>query len=180
MDLLIDRAWGWARAGNEVEVVTGNNDADAAYLLLWAERQAPESVPHLRRKLAQWGGNSSGVNVANIDNLGNVHPDTMWWHYNLGNVKERAFSEIWTDLSDPIMAGLKRRPRRIGGRCGGCAFFDICGGNTRVRAMRITGDPWAEDPGCYLSDAEIGLAAPDDRIAVTPFRGARHAAQPAI
>jgi heme d1 biosynthesis radical SAM protein NirJ len=179
MDLVIDRAWAWARAGSEMEVVTGNNDADAAYLLLWTERHAPERVQHLRRKLVQWGGNSSGVNIANIDNLGNVHPDTMWWHYNLGNVKERTFSDIWTDLSDPIMAGLKLKPRRIGGRCGACAFFDICGGNTRVRAMRVTGDPWAEDPGCYLTGSEIGLAAPGDRVTVTPFRGARHEALPA-
>ena len=41
----------------------------------------------MRAKLAQWGGNSSGVNIANIDNLGNVHPDTFWWHYSLGNVR---------------------------------------------------------------------------------------------
>jgi len=179
MDLTIDRASAWTRAGSEIEVVTGNNDADAVYLLHWAAREAPAGVAHLRARLAQWGGNSSGVNIANIDNLGNVHPDTMWWHYELGSVKERPFSEIWCDLSDPIMAGLKRRPRRIGGRCGQCAFFDVCGGNTRVRAMRITGDPWAEDPGCYLDDAEIGVATTTKRITVTPFRGARHAAQPA-
>jgi MoaA/NifB/PqqE/SkfB family radical SAM enzyme len=36
------------------------------------------------------------VNVANIDNLGNVHPDTMWWHHTLGNVRERSFGDIWT------------------------------------------------------------------------------------
>ncbi|MCC6777767.1 MAG: heme d1 biosynthesis radical SAM protein NirJ [Hyphomicrobiales bacterium] len=180
MDLVVARAWDWARAGTEMEVVTGNNDADAVYLLHWAQRVAPDRVAHLRAKLAQWGGNSSGVNIANIDNLGNVHPDTMWWHYTLGNVRERPFGEIWSDVSDPIMAGLKQRPRRIGGRCGACAFFDVCGGNTRVRAMRVAGDPWAEDPGCYLSDAEIGLAAPADRLTVAPFRGARHEAQLAI
>jgi heme d1 biosynthesis radical SAM protein NirJ len=176
MNLVIARAWDWVRAGRDIEIVTGNNDADAVYLLHWAEREAPHAVAHLRAKLAQWGGNSSGVNVANIDNLGNVHPDTMWWHYTLGNVKTRRFSDIWTDLSDPVMAGLKRSPRRIGGRCATCSFFDICGGNTRVRALRITGDPWAEDPGCYLSDAEIGAPTPAERIAVTPFRGARHEA----
>jgi len=176
MDLVIDRSWGWVQVGREIDMVTGNNDADAVYLLQWAQRQAPDRVAHLRAKLAQWGGNSSGVNIANIDNLGNVHPDTMWWHYTLGNVKQRPFSAIWTDLSDPIMAGLKRKPRRIGGRCGVCAHFDLCGGNTRVRAMRITGDPWAEDPGCYLTDAEIGLTQPGERVTVTPFRGARHEA----
>jgi len=176
MDLVIDRSWQWVRAGRDIDMVTGNNDADAPYLLQWAQRQAPQSVAHLRAKLAQWGGNSSGVNIANIDNLGNVHPDTMWWHYTLGNVKERPFSAIWTDLSDPIMAGLKRKPRRIGGRCSACVHFDLCGGNTRVRAMRVTGDPWAEDPGCYLTDAEIGLRQPAERVTVTPFRGARHEA----
>ena len=30
-------------------------------------------------------------------------------------------------------------------------------GNTRVRAQQLTGNPWSEDPGCYLSDEEIGL-----------------------
>jgi heme d1 biosynthesis radical SAM protein NirJ len=177
MDLVIARAWAWTRAGRDVEVVTGNNDADGPYLLRWAERTRPEGVDHLRALLTRWGGNSSGVNIANIDNLGNVHPDTMWWHYTLGNVRDRPFSKIWNDVSDPIMAGLKRRPRAIGGRCAACAYFDICGGNTRVRALRITGDPWAEDPGCYLSDAEIGLAEHTARVTVTPYRGLRHEAR---
>lgn len=177
MDTLIARAWAWAKEGQDIEVVTGNNDADAIYLLHWAERAMPERVAHLRAKLVQWGGNSSGVNVANIDNLGDVHPDTMWWHYKLGNVRERPFSQIWTDLSDPIMAGLKAHPRQIGGRCGLCNYFDICGGNTRVRALRITGDAWAEDPGCYLSDGEIGLSAPVSRVTVIPYRGIRHEAR---
>jgi heme d1 biosynthesis radical SAM protein NirJ len=174
MDLLIDRAWGWTRKASDIEVVTGNNDADAVYLLLWAAHHAPAAVPHLRTILAQWGGNSSGVNIANIDNLGNVHPDTMWWHHSLGNVKQRPFGEIWTDLSDPIMAGLKRRPRAIGGRCASCAYFDVCGGNTRVRALRASGNPWAEDPGCYLTDAEIGVESSGERLTVAPFRGVRH------
>lgn len=109
------------------------------------------------------GGNSSGVNVANIDNLGNVHPDTMWWHYSLGNVRQRPFSEIWMDLSDPLLAGLKRFPRQVGGRCGECVHFDICNGNTRVRAQQLTGDAWAEDPGCYLEDSEVGVAMDAER-----------------
>lgn len=176
MNMVIDRAWRWVQAGSEMEIVTGNNDADAVYLLRWAERTMPHAAEGLRAKLVRWGGNSSGVNVANIDNLGNVHPDTMWWHYGIGNVKARPFSAIWSDLSDPIMAGLKRKPRVVGGRCGACAYFDICNGNTRVRALRITGDPWAEDPGCYLSDEEIGLAAPVERVKTSIYRGAGHEA----
>ena len=178
MDVLFERAWTAVQKGENKEYVTGNNDADGVYLLKWVAERFPEKVAHIRGKLAEWGGNSSGVNIANIDNLGNVHPDTMWWHYNLGNVKQRAFSEIWTDTSDPIMAGLKRRPRAIEGRCGQCQFFDVCGGNTRVRAMQLTGNPWAEDPSCYMTDAEIGVAAGRDRLEVTPFRGkVAHAAE---
>ena len=62
-------------------------------------------------------------------------------------MRDRPFSEIWPDVSDPIMAGLKAVPRTIGGRCAACIHFDICGGNTRVRALQLTGNAWAEDPG---------------------------------
>ncbi|MBK7136792.1 MAG: heme d1 biosynthesis radical SAM protein NirJ [Rhodocyclales bacterium] len=157
MDLLFDTCWEYQQRGLNKEFTTGNNDADGVYFLHWVEKRFPDKAAHVRAKLVQWGGNSSGVNVANIDNLGNVHPDTMWWHHTLGNVRERPFPEIWTDVSDPIMAGLKAKPRKVGGRCGVCAHFDICDGNTRVRAQQLTGDPWAEDPGCYLTDEEIGL-----------------------
>jgi len=156
MDVLFARCWDQARHGLERDYVTGNNDADGVYFLQWARRHVPGlDETHLRAKLAEWGGNSSGVNVANIDNLGNVHPDTMWWDCTLGNVRSRPFSAIWTDTRHPVMAGLKARPRAIKGRCGRCAHFDICGGNTRVRAMKVSGDPWAEDPACYLDDEEI-------------------------
>jgi len=158
MDLLFDTCWAYQQRGLEKEFTTGNNDADGVYFLHWVAKRFPDKAAHIRAKLAQWGGNSSGVNVANIDNLGNVHPDTMWWHHTLGNVRERPFSAIWLDTSDPIMAGLKAKPRKVGGRCGACAHFDICDGNTRVRAQQLTGDPWAEDPGCYLTDEEIGIS----------------------
>jgi radical SAM protein with 4Fe4S-binding SPASM domain len=155
MDLLFDTCWSHQQRGLEREFTTGNNDADGVYLLHWVRRRFPEQLAHVRAKLEQWGGNASGVNVANIDNLGNVHPDTMWWHYTLGNVRERPFSAIWPDVSDPLMAGLKQYPRPVGGRCASCAHLAICNGNTRVRAQQLTGDAWAEDPGCYLTDEEI-------------------------
>ncbi len=175
MDLLFERTLHGIRNGAAREIVTGNNDADGVYLLQWIKRHFPDHATHLREKLVQWGGNASGVNVANIDNVGDVHPDTMWWHYGLSNVKDRPFSEIWQDTSDPLMAGLKARPRKLKGRCGQCNEFDICGGNTRVRADQITGDPWAEDPACYLTDDEIGLGGQvqGDRVTLTPFSASR-------
>ncbi|MFB9151223.1 heme d1 biosynthesis radical SAM protein NirJ [Roseovarius ramblicola] len=174
LDMLIERAWSAASEGAPLDLVTGNNDADAVYLLRWAEaRFAPDRVAHLRDHLEAWGGNSSGLGVANIDTLGRVHPDTYWSDYTVGNVKTAKFSDLWTG-NDPMLAQLRRRPRPLKGRCGACAFKSVCGGNTRIRALQLTGDPWAEDPACYLDDAEIGVADAAERLTVTPFRGKRH------
>ncbi|MEW8027724.1 MAG: heme d1 biosynthesis radical SAM protein NirJ [Candidatus Thiodiazotropha sp.] len=155
MDLLFATCWDDVQQGRKREFVTGNNDADGAYLLLWAARHLPQHLARLQGMVSRWGGNSSGVNIANIDNEGRVHPDTMWWDYTLGSVKERRFSEIWQDSSEPLMAGLKLKERPLEGRCAVCTHRTICGGNSRTRAWRLTGNPWAEDPGCYLTDDEI-------------------------
>lgn len=155
MELLFDTCLTYRRRGVHKEFTSGNNDADGPFFLHWVRRHFPQQAEHIAGKLRQWGGNASGQNVANIDNLGVVHPDTMWWHYPLANVRDKAFGDIWADLSDPLMAGLKQRPRPVEGRCAGCAHLAICNGNTRVRAQQLTGNLWAEDPGCYLTDAEI-------------------------
>ena len=175
MDLLFDTCLDYQQRGLHKEFTSGNNDADGVYFLHWVHQRYPQQAANIRARLVQWGGNSSGVNVANIDNLGNVHPDTMWWHYSLGNVRQRPFSEIWMDLSDPLLAGLKQFPRSVSGRCGECRHFDICNGNTRVRAQQLTGDPWAEDPGCYLADEEIGVTPGRERLTVTPHIRVRRA-----
>ncbi|MBI3383721.1 MAG: heme d1 biosynthesis radical SAM protein NirJ [Aquabacterium sp.] len=171
LDLLFATAWKAALEGRDEEYVTGNNDADAPYMLAWLRQHMPQWAPALRERLRAWGGNASGLHIANIDNLGDVHPDTMWWHHSLGNVRQRPFSQIWSDTSEPLMAGLKTQPRPVQGRCASCVHLDLCGGNTRVRAEQVTGNPWAEDPGCYLDDSEIGLQAnaATARVAVTPF-----------
>lgn len=173
MSLLIDRAWVAVAEDQPLEIVTGNNDADAVWFLRWVERNFPAPrAAHVAQHLAAWGGNSSGLGVANIDPQGRVHPDTYWSDYTVGSVKDTPFSTLWTG-SDPMLATLRQRPRPLKGRCGACAFKDICGGNTRIRALQVTGDPWAEDPACYLTNAEIGVDEAD-RIAVTPFRGKSH------
>jgi radical SAM protein with 4Fe4S-binding SPASM domain len=180
MDLLIERAMACHQGAAELEIVTGNNDADAVYFLNWAaDHFASERVAHLQDHLEAWGGNASGVGVANIDTQGNVHPDTYWSEYTIGSVKETPFSELWTG-TDPMLAELRRRPRPLKGRCGACAHRTICGGNTRIRALQLTGDPWAEDPACYLDDADIGIAGGTKRLEVRPFLGDRHDPKPAF
>jgi heme d1 biosynthesis radical SAM protein NirJ len=169
MDLLFDTCWDNIQNGIEQEFVTGNNDADGVYLLFWVARNFPQHLEYMQARLEQWGGNSTGVNIANIDNLGNVHPDTFWWDYTLGNVKQRPFSSIWEDTSDPLMAGLKAEHRPLKGRCAQCKHLAVCGGNTRVRAWQLSGDPWEEDPACYLSDEEIGYSGIHERLQLYPY-----------
>jgi radical SAM protein with 4Fe4S-binding SPASM domain len=112
------------------------------------------------RQMLEWNGGgrySSGVGIANIDFFGNVHADQFSMYRSFGNVKQRKFSEIWQDTSNAIMAGLKDRLGLLKGRCGACRFKTMCGGGLRARAEITSGDPWASDPGCYLTDEEIGL-----------------------
>lgn len=173
MDLLIDRAWAAVSTGHPLEIVTGNNDADAVYFLRWVQdRFSSAEAAHVQSHLEAWGGNSSGLGVANIDPQGKVHPDTYWSDYTVGSVKTDRFSALWTG-EDAMLSTLRLRPRPLKGRCGGCAYAEVCGGNTRIRALQVTGDPWAEDPACYLTNAEIGLQDAA-RLTVTPFRGKSH------
>ncbi len=174
VNLLIVRAWSALQQGGHFEVVTGNNDADAVLFLNWVrDNFPPEKAAHVEAHLKAWGGNSSGVGVANIDPTGKVHPDTYWSDYTIGNVKQAPFTELWTG-DDKMLALLRTRPRPLKGRCGACAHQAVCGGNTRIRALQVTGDPWAEDPACYLDDAEIGVQGDAPRVEVTTFRGKRH------
>lgn len=165
MTLLFDHCHKELRQGIEREYVTGNNDADGPFLLQWAAQHYPDQVPALQQRLLHWGGNASGVNIANIDNLGEVHPDTFWWNYSLGNVRNRPFSEIWSGADDELMQGFRQRPRPVKGRCARCRYLAICNGNTRVRAYHMSGDFWEEDPGCYLNNEEIGIATMPRRVA---------------
>ena len=92
----------------------------------------------------------------------------MWWDYTIGNVKQRPFSEIWMDTSDPLMAGLKLKQRPVEGRCSACTYREICGGNTRPRDWQLTDNFWAEDPGCYLDNTEIDGTDNQECCTVTP------------
>jgi radical SAM protein with 4Fe4S-binding SPASM domain len=54
-----------------------------------------------------------------------------------------------------LLSKLKEKKNHVKGRCATCNWLDICAGNLRVRAEALTGDVWAPDPACYLTDEEI-------------------------
>ena len=157
VDLIMDRAKAMHAAGNAVEVLTVDNHTDGPYLYTRLLAEAPERADGVMKLLKMNGGNSSGTGIGCVSWDGSVHPDQFWRHYSFGNVKDRPFSEIWTDTSDELMAKLRDRKKHIQGRCAKCKWLDICNGNFRVRAEAVTGDVWAEEPDCYLTDEEIGL-----------------------
>lgn len=157
LDKIMDRVEGWHRSGQSREVLTVDQPADGPYLLMRLAKNDPDRAKKAL-ELLRWNGggnNGSGVGIANIDTQGNVHPDQFWQSHTIGNVRDNIFSSIWLSEGDPILGALRTNPRTITGRCAGCKFLSICGGGFRVRAWQKFGDPWAEDPGCYLSDSEI-------------------------
>jgi Fe-coproporphyrin III synthase len=157
IDTIITRTESLLKRGKRVEILTVDNHCDGPYLYLRMQR---ENHPRAEQVLdmMRWNGGgrySSGAGIADIDFHGNVHADQFSMYRSFGNVKERRFSAIWQDSTDPIMAGLKDRLPLLQGRCSNCRFKDACGGGLRARAEIATGEPWAADPGCYLTDEEI-------------------------
>jgi radical SAM protein with 4Fe4S-binding SPASM domain len=168
LDILINRVEQWHAAGIHRELLTVAQPADGAYLLLRMQRENHPLFEETRR-LLEWNGggaNSSGRGIANIDPQGNVHPDQFWQDVTLGNVKRQAFSEIWEGESEGgdwleeirSIGTLDTAGRRalVKGRCAECRFFDECGGGFRTRAAYASDDFWGSDPGCYLTEEEIG------------------------
>jgi len=159
LELIMERTLDFYRRGLEKEILTVDNHADAVYLYLWLRRRDPARAERVYRLLRLNGGNRTGMAIGAVDWAGDVHPDQFTRHHTFGNVREKSFARIWTDLSHPVLAGLKNRRPRLKGRCARCRWLDICNGNFRARAEAVYGDFWAPDPACYLSDEEIDPAA---------------------
>ena len=159
LDKILDRTAAWVASGKPREVLTVDQPVDGPYLYLRLLRENPGRAEAIMEMLNWNGGsnNSSGTGIGNIDTQGNVHPDQFWQSLNLGNVKDRPFSEIWSSKQNDQLDALRNRKAHMTGRCKDCRFLNICGGGFRVRALNATGDFWAPDPGCYLSDEEAGL-----------------------
>ena len=155
VSLIMERALYYVENNIPIEVVTGNNDADAVFFFMEYAAKNPAKAEKLMMMLENWGGNNAGLGVANIDPLGEVHPDPLMSGVKLGNVKDGSFGKIWHQSENAILNRLRERPRPLLGRCGKCEWVKICGGNSRTRSERAAGDLMASDPACYLTDEEI-------------------------
>ena len=143
--------------GLSKEILTVANHADGVYLYLKLKETDPARAEKVYSLLSQNGGNNSGIRIGAVDDQGNVHPDQFWWEHTFGNVRERPFGEIWSDTTQPMLRGLRQRKELLKGRCSKCQYLNVCNGSLRARAEAVSGDVWAEDPACYLTDEEIGI-----------------------
>ncbi len=155
VDLIMDLTKKLHDKGIDKEVLTVDNHADGPYVYLRLLKENPERAHDVLELLKMNEGNSSGIGIGCISWDGEVYADQFWRHHSFGNVKDTPFSEIWTDISEPLMEKLKEKKKYATGRCAICRWLDICAGNFRVRSEAVTGDIWAPDPACYLTDEEI-------------------------
>ncbi|MBW2740544.1 MAG: 12,18-didecarboxysiroheme deacetylase [Deltaproteobacteria bacterium] len=155
VDLIMDLTKKLYDKGKEKEILTVDNHADGPYVYLRLLKEDPKRAAEVLELLKMNEGNNSGRGIGCISWDGEIYADQFWRHYSFGNVRKRPFSEIWTDTSEPLMKKLKEKKKYVKGRCAKCRWLDICAGNFRVRAEAVSGDIFAPDPACYLTDEEI-------------------------
>ncbi len=154
VEYILDKAFEYYEQGRDIEIVTGNMEQDAILFLERFSQKYPNLKETMHQKLIEWGGNSAGRKLLNIDSEGNVKPDPFFPKI-IGNIIHQDFSDIWTNEPSELLQTLRIHPRKISGKCSECDYIDICNGGSRSRAYAIYGDMWAEDPSCYLSEDEI-------------------------
>ncbi len=153
VNFMIDKAFAYHEAGRGIDIVTGNMEMDAVLFLRRFAERYPQLKEEMARRLKNWGGNSAGRKLVNIDWMGRVKPDPFFPEY-IGDMTQKPFDALWLDEENNLLKRLREHPRRLGGKCADCGVVDICNGGSRSRAWAMSGDLWAEDPSCYLTEDE--------------------------
>ena len=154
IEWLMDETEELHRQGRQIEILTTDNHADGVLLHRRIASRDPGRAAEVLELLMMHGGCSAGRKFANVDAAGEVHACQFWGHESLGNVRERPFSQIWSDRHSRVLADLRQSQQLLKGRCGACTYRAYCGG-CRIRAEAVHGDRWAPDPACYLTDEEV-------------------------
>ncbi len=155
LDLIMDRTKDLHDRNLAKEILTVDNHADGPYVYQRLLAEDPERAAEVLELLEMNEGNNSGRGIGCISWDGEVHPDQFWREKSLGNIKDKPFSEIWTNVDNDFLMKLKEKKKHVKGRCATCKWLDICAGNFRARAESVANDPWDSDPACYLTDEEI-------------------------
>lgn len=103
-----------------------------------ARRHHGEAVPPRRAPAV-----TDGRGFVFVSHTGDVQP-SGFLPLVAGNVRSASLPALYRESA--LFRNL-RSPLRLEGRCGDCPFRNLCGGS-RARAYAVTGNPFAEDPGC--------------------------------
>jgi radical SAM protein len=109
---------------------------------LRAELGGPTSAPR-----AQTKGTRDGRGIVFVGHDGEISP-SGFLPLSLGNVRHDEIVRVYRE--HPLLRRI--RAADFGGRCGICAYRELCGGS-RARAYASSGDPLAEDPACAYQPA---------------------------
>lgn len=103
---------------------------------------AAELGPSTLPPHAQTKGTRDGRGILFVGHDGEITP-SGFLPYTLGNVRSDDLAAVYRD--HPLLRSI--RAAEFAGRCGACAFRELCGGS-RARAYAASGDPLGEDPAC--------------------------------
>jgi radical SAM protein with 4Fe4S-binding SPASM domain len=158
MRFIVSKSLEYLRDGSTSrEIVTGNNSADAPFLLLTIGQENPALAKNIFDIFQDPASNGDRSRLINIDPGGETHPDPYCKFISFGNVRESSVVQILHSTRDSPFVTHKNLKRPFKGRCGACRFFSLCGGNSRARSYAQSYNWWGSDPSCYLTDEEISL-----------------------
>ncbi len=158
IDTIIDKTDQFVNDDLIDEVLTVGNHADGPYLITRLQRENSPLAAEAVNLLLANAGNRIGQNISSIGWDGEVYADQFWRTYSLGNVMKKNFTEIWNNSDDPVLHKLRNKDKFKDPRCARCKWFDLCKGNFRFIGTDSSIENWHNEPPCYLTDKEIGIA----------------------
>jgi AdoMet-dependent heme synthase len=117
------------------------------------EQLERELGPPAGRPRAQTKGTRDGRGILFVGHDGTITP-AGFLPLPLGNVRDDSIVDVYRE--HPLLRRI--RAADFGGRCGTCAYRELCGGS-RARAFAASGDPLGEDPGCPYPALELSSSA---------------------
>ncbi|KSW11774.1 radical SAM protein [Pyrodictium occultum] len=148
-DTLIDEARKYA---DSLEILIVRGQFLGIYIADKLAKSNEEFADYIKMLDAQ--GNCGRKSIS-IYPEGTVKPCQFIDWVTLGNVREKSLREILTPDNPALKPFLEAEKYLRGPRCGSCPFRRICGGGSRGRALAMTGDPWGDDPLCFLDIENI-------------------------
>jgi len=87
----------------------------------------------------------------------------------VGDLRRERLRDIISPGNEKLKPYIEAYKNLRGPKCSACPFKVICGGGSRGRARAYTGDPWGDDPLCFIEPRSIaerwGVSEEDIRAA---------------